>query len=169
MITNYKIVCLVQFNKIEFESSAILALSATVVLTSLVVPVELFRDKLSESDRADDSSEYVVYQGPRRPPSAFADAGLLALGPRHAGGARRGRVCVFGGPCSLPDPTQLPLPVRAVIQRSNYFSGPLQNGTQLAHIVLGSSTVTAPIQDRANGVGVGSQRVGRSRGTGGRP
>ena len=31
MITNYKIVCLVQFNKIEFESSAILALSATVV------------------------------------------------------------------------------------------------------------------------------------------
>ena len=52
MITNYKIVCLVQFNKIEFESSAILALSATVVLTSLVVPVELFRDKLSESDRA---------------------------------------------------------------------------------------------------------------------
>ena len=81
---------------------------------------------------ADDSSEYVVYQGPRRPPSAFADAGLLALGPRHAGGARGGRVCVFGGPCSLPDPTQLPLPVRAVIQRSNYFSGPLQNGTQLA-------------------------------------
>jgi len=51
VITNYKIVCLVQFNKIEFESSAILALSATVVLTSLVVPVELFRDKLSESDR----------------------------------------------------------------------------------------------------------------------
>ena len=70
---------------------------------------------------ADDSSEYVVYQGPRRPPSAFADAGLLALGPRHAGGARGGRVCVFGGPCSLRDPTQLPLPDRAVIQRSNYF------------------------------------------------
>ena len=50
MITNYKIVCLVQFNKIEFESSAILALSATLVLTSLVVPVELFRGKLLESD-----------------------------------------------------------------------------------------------------------------------
>ena len=79
MITNYKIVCLVQFNKIEFDSSAILALSATVVLTSLVVPVELFRGKLSESDNARSTSRMVVGKAP-----VAARGALRALKPRAA-------------------------------------------------------------------------------------